>query len=610
MAFFKSIVVVVICLAFNTPTLAETSGERIASAVMGCKKAATSLPEGNRYGSLKKSRNASIFSGPSVACTLTSKLTPQTKFIVTGSAKSLFGKAWYQVQVDGQQNKQWVSARHVTLGDVVRLEIGDKEIHQTLVTATLDLNARTCPDTACERVGSLTKGEGYTATKQADNGWYFVSLNNGKEGWVSGKYVMLQSKEQAQRLEQPEDTIDTQQAVVSRPSNNKETKDNTKPSHQQTITLPEQIQQPAVKPIVPKDPCIAKSKIAHYKDKSIWRVSEPLTFQMIPHTQCELTFELTKGNVLINLGETKHYYVIATPIESDMMQGYLRKELFQGQYVSMELYSGKTDEIFTAETVEYLLTQEKYWNSIKYKLLSVWQKFQYLFAVYTAQFLCLFALILGSLVLSVRVLRRKMLRLDQLFIRTLYFSVRSRAFWHMLRRLAFILILSATVLFAMVAYVLWLKEVANLRQMIMGYGSLGLMSLSVGIFGMRVAGFFTGLLLFFLSLFEFLLFVAFLCFLFLLPSLLLLLVYYWSYRKGQKGGEQPQTVFNHEEIERIHERVFRLRNFYPETIISWARRGGVKQRWQSFKDVVRAKSEAFDAFFASVDARFKQRAAS
>lgn len=609
MTFLNSILVVVVCLILASPVSAETSGERIASAVMGCNKAATSLPEGNRYGSLKKSRNASIFAGPSVACTLTSKLTPQTNFIVTGSAKSLFGKAWYQVQIDGQRYKQWLPARHVTLGDVVRVEISDKGIPQTQVTATLDLNARTCPDTACERVGSLVKDESYTATKQATNGWYFVGFNDGKEGWVSGKYVTpltVEEYDKSEPVAETEKLADSQEEVTPISSTDKA---DTEPSHQQAVVLPEKMQQVITKPIVPKDPCVATSKIKYHNDKRVLRVKEPLTFQMIPHSQCDLTFDLAHGKALISLGETEHYYVVAAVPSATVKQGYLRKELLQDQFVSM--YTLNSDaEIFTVDMANELLAKEKYWNSYGYKLKTTWQEFKKWVSKHTGKFLCIVAFMLGLLMLSVRRLRRKMLRLDQLFIRTLYFSVRSRAFWLMMRRLVFILTLSATVLFALVAYVLWLKEVANLRQMIMGYGSLGLMSLSVGMFGARVAGFFTGLLLFLLSLFEFLLFVALLVFLFILPSLLLLLVYYWTYRKGQKGGDQLPAVFNHEEIERIHERVFRLRNFYPETIINWARKGGIKQRWQSFKDVARAKSETFDAFFSSVDARYQERTTS
>lgn len=550
-------------------------------------KAPSYLPEGPRKASLKSKKSTSTYKGPSIICGSLSDVTKSSDFIAVGTSKSTFGKLWYLIRIGDETQFRWVPARHISLGEPIANSISANVIPLTELRATTNLNVRKCPHLGCPGVGTLSKDSNYSSTKQAENGWYLISLGGGKEGWASGKYFAVTK----------EPSMDEQNL----PSAGTPDED----SEEKLTALDEPIAKlNAVRDVVKAasklDPCKTKKRITQYKDKHVWQLKQELILRAAPHAQCGIEIKLSEGKALVPIGETDHYYLLAAAPEDTIEAGYFHKALFTDQYELRQTLNKNVD-VFSSEMVTFLHEREDYWDSFEFIWDSVVESVSNWIKRNTAAALCILALILGAIPLCITRLRHLMLRADQWFIRTGYFFVRSNEFWKMMRRLLFIVIVSSIILIALTMYVLWLYQVASQRQMIMGLGSLGLMSLSIGMFGARVAGFFTGVLLFFLSLIEFMLFVAFLCLLFLLPSLILLASYYWTYSSEQRRGDRPQTPFNRVEIERIHEKIFRLRNFYPETIIGWARRGGIKDRWQSFKDVMQAKSSVFDPFFNDVN---------
>jgi len=609
------VLMVCICAVVSSPTsFANSAQDESAFAnTKICKKAVKPLAQGKRHGTLKSTRTIHLYAGPSLICGIDQEAPPKTTVIVLGQAKSTFGKVWYNIGLSDQSKTLWVPAKRVVLGDVVKPEIAHHSITSAVMQATLSLNARSCPEIRCQVVGNLRKDTSYKVTRKADNGWYLVTLDEQKQGWANGKYLLPA----AQQPTISNDAVATQHETSSQVTSTARQVGQEKviewPSRKKREQALMANTSPALKTLAPKsiapkiDPCVFKTNYTRAKHYHMGYIKQGTRIQKVPHTQCELHHEFEHRKAMLHLGETELYDVFAMPVDGQIQRGYVLKDgSGKRPYRLISLFTPKQGEdMFGADMFNDLSKQETYWNSVTFKVKDFWQdtKYQvrYWYHYNTAQAIYATAFVLGLLTLIWSVSRQKMLRLDQLLLRTGYFALRSRPFWRMLRRLAVILIVAACVMFVIYLYVMWLYEVANRRQMIMGMGSLGLMSLSIGWFGARLASFFSGFILFWLSVFEFMLFVLSVCLVFLAPSLLLLAFYYGHYRRHAGDTATPSAPFDRNEIERIHEQVFKLRNFYPETLIRWSRQGGFKARVAQAMQLVRAKSNPFDRFFDHVN---------
>ena len=380
--------------------------------------------------------------------------------------------------------------------------------------------------------------------------WYYIKVvGSGAKGWLPKKRIALQGKVTTQTgVKKPTDRQHASKQLAEEKTAEVAVSEPITPTPKyvaEASVKPQPQNKSSYKPPIktPKfDPCKVRPKVTYYRDKKIWHVQEDIRLSRVPHAQCGESFNLVKGKTLFSIGETKDFYMLVTAATNAIKVGYFPKSQFNEQYIPKHGISKRLD-VYSDEAKETLLSRAEYWNSWKYPIDQNVEAFKWWFRTNTGTALCLFSIALGTLLLAFKRSRRALIAVDQVVLRTGYFFVRSQGFWQMLRRLGVILVVSAVFLFALFSYVMWLKEVANYRQMAMGVGSLVLMSLSVGWFGMRVAGFFSGVILFFLSLIEFLMFVAFLVILFLAPSLLLLLAYYILYRRSRQDSDVPTVVF-------------------------------------------------------------------
>lgn len=630
-----------------------TSGEKLIGSLLAspemCGKTATPLNGGKHHGRLKDSTSVILHYGPSVICPNIGTLTKSDQFVIIGRTQSAFGKPWFKIELLKNSKKAWVPSQLIIQGKKVAIpKYTSKDLKSTKATANLDLNVRECPDTNCTRIGSLKKDVEYTVLKSADNGWYYVQMGEDENGWASGKYLtavdyspldkeliagtekktatatgskpIKSSSTDAAQAQAPQTNI----KVVTSPSTQPKKGDKSKQrnvgsansvrssgisrSSSTPSTALKSLQKatgrnvstPPPKTVNTIDQCSTRVDITKFREKTLWRVEKEFVLNISPHEQCGKQITLIEGKAIVSVGESEEYYFIAAVPDDALTYGYLLKGKYTDQYVPMRSLH-KSFKV--NDSKDLLLYYEEHWNSFEYRAWALWEKFEKLYVSNLALSICITSFVLGMLMLPFGWSRRFMLRLDQFILRLTYFTVRSPNFWRMIRKLTFILLLTAAIIGVIFLYVLWIMNVASQRQQIMGAASLALISTSIGWFGARVAGFFTGLLLFFLSFVEFLLFTAFLFFLFLAPSLLLLLAYYVSYRRKAGKRRSPARQFDNAEIERIHGKMFQLRNFYPETIIRWARHDTLNEHWQQFKDVMQSKTSSFDRFFNSFGTR-------
>ncbi|MBQ9394629.1 MAG: SH3 domain-containing protein [Proteobacteria bacterium] len=90
----------------------------------------------------------------------------------------------------------WISAKYtdykeptVTEPDpVTEPEPPKTETFEVVVSVSNSLNVRTGPGTSYDKIDSLKNGDRVTVLEEKD-GWYRISYNNGKEGWISAQYT-------------------------------------------------------------------------------------------------------------------------------------------------------------------------------------------------------------------------------------------------------------------------------------------------------------------------------------------------------------------------------------------------------------------------------------
>lgn len=88
---------------------------------------------------------------------------------------------WYKVSYGGVEGYMH--------GDY--LEVTADEIFSGTVRVSDSLNVRTGPGTEYDRVDALGNGTAVTITGE-EKGWYQISYGEGKNGWVSGDYILRQ----------------------------------------------------------------------------------------------------------------------------------------------------------------------------------------------------------------------------------------------------------------------------------------------------------------------------------------------------------------------------------------------------------------------------------
>ncbi|NND82232.1 MAG: SH3 domain-containing protein [Gammaproteobacteria bacterium] len=584
--FFVLQALVVCAMAVSSADAAEKkTGLKLFGDV--CTREAEPIDGAPRQASLSPTRKLkNTYSGPSVFCKANGNLQPTTQFTVLGITKNRLGGSWYLIQHTDSNTNRWVSVGDIVLGDSVPIEqtVQVKEarvvtptqiqaslIPSTILSSPIDLSVRMCPQTQCDRVGTVSKNKHYQSDRQAANGWYRVELEGSVKGWASNKY-----------LTPIKDSSDNETQLAS-----------TLPAEE--VSLKPEAKAP------PFDPCRVTPKVTYYKVRKMWLLKAPITIAKSPHEQCGKRHSLEVGKALVPIAETEDYYLIAWASGTETVAGYLQKTKFQDQYIPMfEL--DRNFDVYSSRGRAYLDDHEAYWASYRYKVDQFWKDFKQWIDDYTAQALCVFALILGLLCLLTKITRRLLLAGDQMLIRSGYFMLRSRYFWRMMRRLGFLILLSIASLFIINLYAAWMIEVANTRQQIMGAVSLTFILMSLGSFAIRIFFFILGITLLFLSGVEFILFGCFLLLIFLLPSLLLLAGLYLRYRGQENNSEEELSgVFDRAEVERLQDKLFRLRNLYPETIVTMFREGNFNQYWEEFKNALYAQSQRFNAFFASVN---------
>ena len=547
-----------------------------------CVKAPTRLAEGAVVGHLKSNvTKTRVYAGPTVGCPIIHSLTKQREFLITSRTKSLFGKQWFSIEFLDTNETGWVPAKYLSIGVTYRPEEPKKvepepkavskpsvlfastPITPTVIAPTIDLNVRFCPDTACDRIASVSKDTEYTATEKSDTGWYQITLPNNDTGWVSGKYV----------------------AVV--------------PEVKKTIKKKEPEK---IKPITPApipDPCIKTVEHRVLARQYIWKSREDFYLRTIPLDGCGTIKLIQKDQVVMEYGKANIYTQVLYLDGDQLRTGYLdtsKDRPILGTFDSIN------PPIEIADAAQTIKDKRAYWNSLSYKLKVEWRKLKVYAKHRTADFILRTALILGVVMLVFPPSRRLMFHINQGLLRFGYFALRSRYFWRFIRKLVFIAAVIAGFIGLSILHGLWLINIANTQEKILGAVCILLITISLGWFGVRVLAFFVGVLLLLYSYIAFFISIMVTLAVWIAPSFVLLCLYYLCYRyttsrRTRAEPPRPTPHFDSEEIERIHRDMFRLRNLYPETIIEWVRSDTIQARYKDIAEVIREKTARFNAFF-------------
>ncbi len=81
---------------------------------------------------------------------------------------------------------QWIDGSQFEIA--FKVSAGDFDLVEILDTETGYLNVRDCPSAGCGEMGKVVPGQ-VLIKKGFDSNWYKVQLDDGREGWVFGKYV-------------------------------------------------------------------------------------------------------------------------------------------------------------------------------------------------------------------------------------------------------------------------------------------------------------------------------------------------------------------------------------------------------------------------------------
>ncbi len=578
-----------------------------------CRQKTDPLPQGEVIGELTQTSTA-VYMGPSVVCSAFARLKKTDPFVVIGQKKSTFGKPWYIVKGTGNNKLQgWVPAKYIRLGKrpVPPPKYTTEAIDNTPIVPTVELNVRDCPSARCQRLGSLTNGQRYVATKQSSNDWYFVRINASTSGWVSGRYVRL-VEEQDPEAEEKTESVDksnhtTIDADTKRPAEPNLDVEQPAQSDVTDVLVDDSLiesnsasdsETTLISDVVETiDHCkMDRIRVTAYRQLGLWEVEKPFSVSTAPHDLCQKMTELTKGKAVISLGEVEGYYQLAYIQNEHLEYGYLKQDAFADQYVYVQELPRNLE---TYHYYQWLNEAEIYWQTLEYKLKRTWKKVKQFAANNPEKTILLIAVVLGTLLVIPRRTRHALYKVDQALLRTGYFMLRSPRFWRFLRLMVFWFALVAVGMFLLYLYGNWLVYVASYADKFVGGSIFALFMISLGWFGVRVLCFLMAIILTLFSFSKFVLLMMLTVLVFLLPSWLLMGVAFIRYifLKRQMKPQTPPSD-DEEQVEAIHAKFFRFRNIYPETIINWIRH----DRWPSIKaqaeKLIRARSGIFNAFFS------------
>ena len=359
-----------------------------------CRQKTDPFPQGDVVGELTQTSTA-VYMGPSVVCSAFARLKKTDPFVVIGQKKSTFGKPWYIVKGTGNNKLQgWVPAKYVRLGrrPVPPPTYTTEAIDDTPIVPTVELNVRDCPGARCQRLGSLTNGQRYVATKQSSNNWYFVSVNASTSGW----YIRLDDEpvnDDAERTEEPNintekpaqsdvtDVLVDDSLIESNPVSDSET------------TLVSDV-------VETIDHCkMDRIRVTAYRQLGLWEVEKPFSVSTAPHDLCRKMKELTKGQAVISLGEVEGYYQLAYIQNEHLEYGYLKQDAFADQYVHVQELPKNLE---THHCYQWLNEAEIYWQTLEYKLKWTWKKVKQFAANNPEKTILLIAVVLGTLLVIPR----------------------------------------------------------------------------------------------------------------------------------------------------------------------------------------------------------------
>lgn len=140
-----------------------------------------------RTGQVNAAVGLNFRTGPGVGNSIISVLPRGTSVTILSEQNG-----WYKISCQGKEG--WVCGRYIDLGGEKDTtpppkEPEEPEKKEGYITAQVGLNVRSGPGVGNARIGTLTNGAKIVIKGEQD-GWYKISYQ-GKEGWVSAKYVNL-----------------------------------------------------------------------------------------------------------------------------------------------------------------------------------------------------------------------------------------------------------------------------------------------------------------------------------------------------------------------------------------------------------------------------------
>lgn len=148
-----------------------------------------------------------VRSGPAKSYSSLGTMAKGKVFDITGSTKDSSGRIWYRLNFNGKTG--YVSSEYVKTTSVVTPMTNTTG---TVTTKTDPLIVRSGAGTGFSKLGTIAKGKTFDVTGQTQDNtglvWYVFDFN-GKTGYVSSKYVTIETKAEETPAPAPEEKPDT-----------------------------------------------------------------------------------------------------------------------------------------------------------------------------------------------------------------------------------------------------------------------------------------------------------------------------------------------------------------------------------------------------------------
>ena len=131
------------------------------------------------------SSNLNIRKSPTTKASVTGKLSPGTVVDIIEKQSS----GWYYINNNGK--KGYVDGKYITLVSSNSSNTSSSNKGRVNTTSS-NLNIRKSPTTKASVTGKLSPGTVVDIIEKQSSGWYYIN-NNGKKGYVDGKYITLVS---------------------------------------------------------------------------------------------------------------------------------------------------------------------------------------------------------------------------------------------------------------------------------------------------------------------------------------------------------------------------------------------------------------------------------